>query len=146
MPIPTTTEEKPLIPKGTHIVILREVVEKDVNSQYSNREDGKVTKWMWKFESTTLDEKDEPYELVQFTNTSYGSSSATLTKLLDQMVPGIDIDRAATFDTDTLIGKRFEATIKHEPNAKNEKRPYVVLEMIQPVQRKSKQKEDDFGD
>lgn len=134
MPVPTVQKDRPLIPDGEHTLILKEVFEKDFDSQYSKREDGKVTKWLWRFESTQTTENDEPYEHIAFTNTSYGHHKASLTILLDMLVPGMTPERAAEFDTDTLLHKRFKGMIRHTKTDKGDTRAELVY--ISPANKK----------
>lgn len=108
-------EKGAIIPKGEHVLKLTEVKQVRINSQFSKEEDGKVDKYIWIFLSTDKDpENGKPYEYPIFTNTKYGNDKASLTQLLNQLVPEMDEEMAADFDTDDIVGSRFEAMIRHE--------------------------------
>ena len=134
MPTPDVFTPPPLIPPGEHVLILREVKPQEVKKYQSETE--KEVKWLWRFEAqgeTYTDAKGEeqPYEFVQWTKITYGPPKANLTKLLDQLIPGIDEQSAAILDTDDLCGRRFKAIIRHEKNEKKE--VYATLAVISPM-------------
>ena len=150
MPTPTVSKVRPLCPEGEFVFRLASVEEKSVKSDFAKTDDGKVTKWLWKFEALDeVDDNDEPYEAVKFTGTSFGDARAELTKWL-RAIYGKDYGEAdaAQLDTDELVGKRFRLTIIHSDDDKGNTRANIVkVVMLKKNGGKPKlNAEEDFGD
>lgn len=111
-----------LMPAGEHILTLTEVNEVESPNPFKQKPTDPDTRirWAWKFESESLDEDGVPFVHTEWTGTQFGNSRANLTTLLRQVVPGITKEAADHLNTDTLLGKRFRAHVRHGLNQKNE--------------------------
>lgn len=135
--------ELPLIPAGEHILTLRAVKEVEFDDTYGKGENGKVKRLHWRFTSNEEDDEGCPYELNLYTNMAYGNSKASLTRLLDNMIPGVKLVGMTVCDkngdeveTEELIGKKFKSQIKHHVNEAGKKRGDYVF--ITPIKAKPK--------
>lgn len=140
MPV-VTTQNRPLIPAGEHVLTLMQVTEVEVDNSYKPGE--KVTKWVWEFDSDEKDEDDIPYTHKEWTKTTYGHPKANLTKLLDQLVPGMDQDRAKNLNTDSLVGRKFKGMIRHEKDDKGKDRAALAYIAPLPEGKQSKVKKEE---
>jgi hypothetical protein len=111
--MPQVETEQELIPAGEHILTLRSVDEKEMSKFGSKNENDTTTRWIWKFTSQMRDDDDKPYTLVIYTNTRYGNSNASLTHLLDLLIPNCTKEIARSLNTDDILGNKYKARIKH---------------------------------
>ena len=119
MPKIRPSGERIPIPKGDHILTLREVKDFEQEDKWHENEDGSHPmkhQLIWRFESDALTEDGVPYEYAQFTGQFYGDSRANLTALLDFLLPDEGEEYKKTVDTDTLIGKRYKVRIASVKN------------------------------
>lgn len=130
MPVAQAFINKPLIPAGTHILTLKHVSEELKENRFdAPNPDGSYPKkvtWIWLFVSTMMDDNGVPFEYELWTGNNYGPTSAKLTQLYDSIIPGITVAEALQFDTDKLLGKKFEASFKHEVGQDGKKRAKLV--------------------
>lgn len=128
----TTTKARPLIPTGEQLLCLISVEVKVLSNLFkeSPSDPDEVERLLWQFQSKATDpDTGEPYEYGIFTNLNYGHARAGITKLLDQLVPGITIDIADQLDTDDLCNKWYRARIKHVKNAQGvDKAEHTMIE------------------
>ena len=103
----------PLIPKGEHILKLSSIEIVQFEDKYGKGKDGKVDRVKWRFVSNEEDEDGTPYDFVVYTGDQYGNEKAAMTRLIDNLVPGMTEAKFPDYETDDLIGKKFKATIKH---------------------------------
>lgn len=142
MPIAQVTERKPLIPPGEYTLTLiacEEIMVRD----FENPDGPKLPKWKWVFEADADDPAGEPYEYVLITGLKYGSDKATLTKLYDQIVPGITSKEAARLDTDDLLNKKYRTTLKHTTTIKGDLKATIVKISVVKPKGKAKPADDE---
>ena len=108
-----TEKPRPLIPTGEHILKFVEVREQETTDRYGKSDTGKIMRNIWQFVSAKMDENGVPYEYPVFTGNTYGNPKANMTGFMDMIVPGMTKEKFDDFDSDTLIGKKFRAQIKH---------------------------------
>jgi hypothetical protein len=92
-----------------------------------------VERWIWRFQSDRKDEAGQPLEVAVFTGQKYGNSQARLTWLLDLMVPGITIAQAQALDTDELLGRRYEGSVKHEISTNDPNKRLATFSYLKPL-------------
>ena len=119
-------ERGPEIKPGNHTLTLTaiRVVEGDnpyfkKDKPISKSNNPKNNRLVWDFVTDEVDPATgKPYEYAHWTNDNYGDSRASLTKLLDFLVPGITVEQAKGMDVEELIGKRYAAFISTRKNQK----------------------------
>lgn len=113
---------KPLIPAGEQLLKLVSTDPITFPDRAPGAQPGAmVSKWIWRFISNYKDPDGAPYELDIFTFKKYGGSKAALTRLLDNIEPGMNDLKFIDYDTEHSAGKVFEANIKHETSPKTGK-------------------------
>ena len=110
MPVPTI-ELNELMEPGEHILQLNAVKVREVKVTIGARMGEMAEKWVWEFSSDRTNSVGDPQTISVWTGTSYGSSEAHLTKLLNRLVPGITPEQAKAFNTDDIHGDYFKALI-----------------------------------
>lgn len=126
-------------PPGEHLFTLLDVEQRKFQSDYAKSADGMVDKLMWKFVSDTIDPASgKGWMYTHFTGLAYGNHKAALTILLNQIIEGLAKmpkdaaqDFAASLNTDSLLGSRYKAFIRHDLTEKGDVRP--VLAFIAPL-------------
>jgi len=132
--MPTVQIERPrtLCPAGLYTFALAEV--NTVEMDAFNPLDGKVERWVWRFVSNRINPEDGlQYEIPIFTGQAYGNPKAKLTWLLDMLLPGITKVQAANLDTDTLIGKTFDGSVKHAQSQKDPDKKIAEIQYLRPI-------------
>jgi len=127
-----TGKPRTLIPAGEHLLFLQSATLKTMQNKFkgSGADADEVERLIWQFISKTKDpDTGEGYEFAVFTGLKYGNTKAAMTKLLDNISPGITVETADTLDTDDLCGKWYRARIKHSKDQSgNPKAEYTMLE------------------
>lgn len=132
--MPAIEVERPrtLCPAGLYTFKLAEI--KTVQMDAFNPEDGKVNRWVWRFVSNRINPEDGcQFEIGVVTGMQYGNGRAKLTWLLDMLVPGFTKAQAATFDTDSLIGKTFDGSVKHAQSQKDPDKKIAEIQYLRPI-------------
>lgn len=101
-----------LIPEGEHVIRLVSIERRRMDSQYSKDPDGKVDRFLWRFETL-----DGSYSYVVFTGTIYGPANAGLTRLLSTMLPKHTPAQIRSMDLESLKGSTYRVFIKHNATA-----------------------------
>lgn len=119
-------KEYPLIPAGVHRLKLASYETVEFDDQYGKSESGKVQRVKWRFVSKETDDDGTPYDFVVYTNLDYGFDKASLTHLIDNLIPGMTKEAFGDYDCDDLLGCVFEASIKHTTNEKGAKKATYI--------------------
>jgi DNA-directed RNA polymerase subunit RPC12/RpoP len=122
---------RPLHPVGLGTFTLVDV--STVQMPDFNDPSKQVDRWLWKFESDKKTPEGEPYEMAVFTGTRYGNSQSKLTWLLDLLVPGITVRQAEALDTDDLLGRKWEGSVKHETSVKDPEKRFASFSYLKPL-------------
>jgi hypothetical protein len=85
--------------------------------------------WKWVFTSQKINaENSTPFECFVYTGTTYGDARANLTRLYNNLLPGIEPAARKKYDTDNLIGQWFNTRwIYIEGKNGKKKLDYVFL-------------------
>ena len=111
------------MPEGEHVLELKKV---NITEQPSFEDpQTMVNRLIWEFFN------DDGYRHSQWTGTKYGNEKAGLTILLNRLVPGMNDELFDAFDTDDLIGKKFNGIIEHRVSTKGV--PFSFLAFIRPL-------------
>jgi hypothetical protein len=117
MPTATPQVKRNPLPPGDHVLTLVSVTESEQPS--FNNPQVMQTRWIWQFKAQMRDEETgDRFEFRIYTGTSYGNPKATLTGLLDMMLPDWADEDKAAINTDDLLSTSYAATIKHERTGK----------------------------
>lgn len=122
---------RPLHPAGLGTFTLVDV--STVQMPDFNDPSKQVDRWCWKLESDKKTPEGDPYEMVVFTGTRYGNSQSKLTWLLDLLVPGITVRQAEQLDTDDLLGRKWEGSVKHETSIKDPEKKIATFAYLKPI-------------
>lgn len=123
------------MPAGMQTLKLASVEVSTIPNVYWEKEGDarEVDRTKWKFISKEKSEDGAPYDCVVFTGCDYGWPTAGITKLVDQLVPGMTLERFKTWDSDEIMNVKYQAIIKHElPKGENAK-PYAKIVSIMPI-------------
>lgn len=127
MPQVKTEQDFELFPAGPATVQLVSVEEREMDKFDKS---GKELRWLWNFKK---DPASETECLTVFTRDRYGNSRATLTILLDMLVPGITKDEAGALDTNTLVGSWYETLVKHSASKNDANKLYAEASYFKPL-------------
>ncbi len=131
MPVAAPAPKRTPITQGDHLLCLISVEEKMQPSFNDPKVD--TPRWIWQFKAKATDpETGDRYEFRVYTGVTYGDSRATLTILLDQMVPDWTDDQKANVNTDELLQTYYKAKIRHEKPEKIGDPPKPKLAFIEP--------------
>lgn len=119
--------QKPRAKAGKHVMTLVGVKPIVRQNPFAKKEDGSTDEdalreqFIWDFESDEQNEFGEALTYSVWTNTNYGNEKASLTKFLNQIIPGLSdkpkqdaIDSIRRFNTDELIGTRYRFILRNQ--------------------------------
>ncbi len=119
-----------LCPPGPATFALQEV---EVIQMQSFDGSGQVERLLWRFVSSKRDPEGAFYEVPVFTGYSYGNPKAKLTWLLDMLLPGITKREADNLDTETLVGRHYEGSVKHGTSERDPDKKVATFTYLRPL-------------
>lgn len=134
MPESEPTPKHTPIPAGDHVLTLISV-EEQMRPTYNNPSVDEP-RWTWQFKAVEKNpETGESYEFRIYSGRYYGNPKATLTLLLDMMLPNWTTAQKERINTDTILSSVYRARIRHEAAEKAGDPPKPRLVYIEPFKK-----------